>query len=137
MIQCQELWTIGNLHFEFQTYGIPFDRKQCAELVGVKVANDEALSKLSIGITFASMGFLEKAREGIETALEIDPAVFARVPEPAECWLFCAKAFAETDPDRAIKAFHNAQAIDPNISHRVEVTWILADLLRDRHGDLD
>ena len=137
MIQCQELWTIGNLHFEFKTYGIPFDRKECADLVGVKVVNDEALSKLSIGITFSGMGFLEKARDGIEKALEIDPAVFARMPEPAECWLFCAKAFAETDPDRAVKAFLNAQAIDPNISYRVEVTWQLADLLRDRRISLD
>lgn len=137
MIECQELWTVGNLHFEFKTYGIPFDRKQCADLVGVKVVNDEALSKLSNGITFAGMGFLEKAREGIEKALAIDPAVFARMPEPAECWLFCAKAFAETDSDRAIKAFLNAQAIDPNISHRVEVTWQLADLLRDRGLGLD
>jgi hypothetical protein len=137
MIQCQELWTIGNLHFEFKTYGIPFDRKECADLVGVKVVNDEALSNLSIGITFAGMGFLEKAREGIEKALDIDASVFARMPEPAECWLFCAKAFAETDPDRAIKAFLNAQAIDPNISYRVEVTWQLADLLRDRRLSLD
>ena len=78
------------------------------------------------------MGFLEKARQGIEKALELDSAVFARVPKPDECWLLCAKAFAETDPARALKAFENARSINPNIRNRVDVTWALSAVLNDR-----
>ncbi len=131
LVDCQELWTIVNLSYAFQSYGLPFDRKKCAQLAGVKFANDEALAELSTAVTFSDMGFLHKAREGIERALSIDPSVFARTPEPAECWLLCAKAFAETNPRRAIQAYNNAIAIDPNASSRVGVTWQLADLLQD------
>ncbi|CAK9087900.1 Uncharacterized protein SCF082_LOCUS45564, partial [Durusdinium trenchii] len=118
MLNAQELWSIGNLHWTFQSYGLPHDREECAQLLGVQVTKDEAFSELSIAVTYSDMGFLEKARQGIEKALELDPTVFARIPKPDECWLFCAKAFAETDPERAVKTYDNARSINPNIGDR-------------------
>jgi tetratricopeptide (TPR) repeat protein len=135
MLNTQELWSIGNLSFTFKSYGLPHDREKCAALVGVKVAKDDASAKLSIAVTYADMGFLEKAREGIEKALSLDPAVFGRIPAPDECWLFCAKAFAETDPERALQAFDNARLINPSVVNRIGVSWRLAELLENRRDE--
>ncbi len=129
LLSAQELWSIGNQHWTFQSYGLPHDRGVCARLLGVQVTTDEALSELSIAVTYAEMGFLEEARKGIDKAVELDPAVFARVPKPEECWLYCAKAYAETDPERAVKAYGNAVSIDRNIGNRIVVTWKLSELL--------
>jgi tetratricopeptide (TPR) repeat protein len=99
----------------------------------VKVTDDEALKSLRSGLAFAEIGFLDKGREGILKALELDPAVFERAPAPEECWLLCAKAFAESDPERAIAAYRRATSINPGVAHRVNPTWRLADLLKE-HG---
>jgi hypothetical protein len=131
MVNTEELWSIGNLYWTFQRYGLPQYRDRCAGLIGVKVANDPALTELRSALAFADIGFLEKARAGILKALEIDIAVFERTPAPDECWLLCAKAFAETDPDRAIAAFRRARSINPAAAYRVNPTWHLADLLKE------
>lgn len=129
MVDNSEMWNIGNLYWEFKSHGLPSDRNECAKLLGVRVAEDKALAELRSGVLFSRMGFLEKGREGIEKALELDPAVFARVAAPDECWLLCAKAFAETDPERALAAYRNAVSINPASANKVQVTWRLADLL--------
>src|SRR5262245_54133448 len=49
MVNTEELWQIGNLMWTFQTYGLPWDRGKCAELVGVQVTDDEALKALRSG----------------------------------------------------------------------------------------
>jgi hypothetical protein len=131
MVNSEELWSIGNLLWTFQAYGLPDDREKCAQLVGVRVADDEALKSLRWGLSFADLGFLDKGREGILKALDLDPAVFERAPTPDECWLLCAKAFAESDPERAITAYRRATAINPGVGHRVNPTWHLADLLKE------
>ena len=133
MVNTEELWSIGNLMWTFQAYGLPCDREKCAQLVGVRVADDEALKSLRSGLAFADIGFLDKGREGILKALDLDPAVFERAPGPDECWLLCAKAFAEADPERALAAFRRAISINPGMAHRVNPTWRLADLLKE-HG---
>jgi tetratricopeptide (TPR) repeat protein len=131
MVNTEELWSIGNLWGTFKAYGLPHDREKCAQLAGVKVADDEALKALRSGLAFADIGFLDKGREGILQALEIDPAVFERAPAPDECWLLCAKAFAESDPERSIAAFRRATMINPRIAHRVDPAWRLADLIKE------
>jgi hypothetical protein len=131
LVDTEELWSIGNLTWTFQAYGLPHDREKCARLIGVKVAKDEALEKLRSGLAFADIGFLEKGRDGILRALEIDPMVFDRVPGPDECWLLCAKAFAETEPERAREAFRHAYSINPAVADRVNPTWRLAELLKE------
>jgi hypothetical protein len=133
MVNTEELWSIGNLLWTFQAHGLPDERADCATLVGVRVADDEALKSLRSGLAYADIGFLDKGREGILKALELDPAVFERAPGPDECWLLCAKAFAESDPERALAAYRRATSINPRISHRVAPTWRLADLLKE-HG---
>jgi tetratricopeptide (TPR) repeat protein len=129
MVDNSELWNIGNLHWAFKAHGLPSDRKECARLLGVRVADDEALAELRSALMFSRMGFLEKGRAGIEKALALDPAVFERVAAPDECWLLCGKAFAETDPDRALAAYRHAITINPAIARQVEITWRLAALL--------
>jgi hypothetical protein len=130
MVNTEELWSIGNLMWTFKAYGLLHDREKCAQLVGVKVADDEALKELRSGLAFAHIGFLDKGREGILRALDIDPAVFERAPAPDESWLLCAKAFAESDPKRALQAYRNACSINPAVAGRVVPTWRLADLLQ-------
>jgi len=131
LVDCQELWTIGNLISDFQACGLPPDRQKCAELAGVRFAHDQALEALSTGALFSKMGFLDQAREHFERALDQDALVFERTPEPDECWLFYAKAYAETDPDRAKDAFWRAVAIQPQSAFRVDPTWALARLIGD------
>jgi len=133
MVNTDELWSIGNLTWTFQAYGLPSDREQCAGLVGVQVADDEALTALRSALAFADIGFLDKARAGILEALRRDPAVFSRSPGADECWLLCAKAFAETDPERALAAYRHATLITPGMRQRVNPTWRLSDLLKE-HG---
>jgi hypothetical protein len=132
-VNTEELWSIGNLMWTFQAYGLPCDREKCARLVGVKVADDEALKSLRWGLAFADIGFLDQGREGILKALELDPSVFERTPGPDESWLLCAKAFAETDAARALAAYRRATSLNPGMAHRVNPTWRLADLLKE-HG---
>jgi hypothetical protein len=132
MLNTQELWSVGNLYKTFKAYGLSRDREKCAALAGVKVATDEALRELSTGIVFAEIGSLEKAREWISRAVANDPTVFEHAPGPEECWLFCARAFAETDPERAIAAFGRATSINPGIARRVDPTWRLAELVQPR-----
>lgn len=129
IVDNSELWNIGNLFWVFDAHGLQKDRDECAKLLGVRVAEDEALAELRSGVMFADMGFLKKGREGIEKALALDPAVFERAAAPDECWLFCAKAFAETDPERAMASYRNAVAINPASAGKVQLTWKLADLL--------
>jgi hypothetical protein len=131
MLKTEELWSIGNLLWMFNSYGLPHDREKCAQLVGVRVADDEALKALLSGLAFADIGFLDKGREGILRALELDPAVFERAPAPDACWLLCAKAFAESDPERAITAYRRATVINRGVAHRVNPSWLLSDLLKD------
>ena len=133
MVNTEELWSIGNLMGAFEAYGLSSEREKCAQLLGVKVTEDAALKALRSGLGFADIDFLEKGREGILRALAIDPAVFARAPAPDECWLLCAKAFAETEPERALAAFRHACAINPGVAHRVDPAWHLAELLQE-HG---
>jgi tetratricopeptide (TPR) repeat protein len=135
MVNTDELWSIGNLTWTFPAYGLPHDRQKCAKLLGVKVAKDPALDELRWALAYADIDFLEKAREGILKALELDPFVFERTPAPDESWLLCAKAFAESDPQRAIEAFRRACAINPALAHRVNPTWSLADLLNEQGRD--
>lgn len=96
------------------------------------MGSDEALKALSTGVIFAEMNFLEKAREHILQALELDPIVLERAPAPDECWLYYAKAFAETDPERAIAAFQRSASLNPATAYRVDQAWRLADLLKER-----
>jgi hypothetical protein len=133
MVNTEELWSIGNLLWTFRAYGLPSDRAKCAQVVGVRVADDEALKSLRSGLAFADSGFVDMGREGIVKALDLDPAVFERAPAPDECWLLCAKAFADSDPKRAIAAYRRATAINPGMAHRVNPTWRLADVLKE-HG---
>ena len=49
-----------------------------------------------------------------------------------ECWLYCAKAYAESDAERALAAYHRATAIDPAKAHRVDPAWKLFQLLAER-----
>jgi HEAT repeat protein len=132
MVNTDELWSIGNLYGTFKAYGLPRDRDECAALIGARVADDEALAKLRGALAFADMGFLEKARDKILKALEADPIVFERATVPEECWLLCAKAFAETDPERAIAAYRRAISINPGMARRINPTWRLADLLEEQ-----
>lgn len=129
LVDCQEHWSIGNLSNVFRAHGLPHDRQKCAELAGVKFVDDKALAALSKGALFSKMGFHEKARKNIEEALRHDPLIFERTPSPDECWLYCAKAYAETDAERALDAFNRAVAINSAATHRVDPTWKLFRLL--------
>jgi hypothetical protein len=131
LVSTQELWLVEDLAWTFREFGLPTEREECAELAGARVVEDAALAELSVAVTFAEMGFFEDARRGIEKALALDPAVFARAPSPDECWLLCANAFAETDPVRAMHAFRTAQSINSAVIHRVGVNRKLAELLRE------
>jgi tetratricopeptide (TPR) repeat protein len=133
MVNTEELWSIANFLWTFQAYGLPHDRQQCAQLLGVRVADDEALKALRSGLAFADIGFLDKARQEILKALDLDPAVFERAPTPEECWLLCAKAFAESDPQRASTAYRRAVAINPGVASKVNPTWRLAELIQEFH----
>lgn len=135
LVDCQELWSIGNLHFTFRSYGLPHDRQKCAELAGVKYVDDKALTSLSTGVLLAKMGFVDRGRQHIDEALQHDPIVFERVPSPEECWLYCAKAFADTDSERALEAFRRAVAINPGMAHRVDPTWQLYHLIEQDRTD--
>jgi hypothetical protein len=75
---------------------------------------------------------LKNARDEILKALELDAAVFERAPAPDECWLLYAKAFADSDPQRAIAAFRRAISINPSMARGIDPTWPLADLLQER-----
>jgi hypothetical protein len=131
-LEHEDVWVVANLSSVFQAFGLKWDRKHCANLAGVKVAKDEAISELSSAVMFAQIGFDEKAREGIDKALKLDPAVFARVPAPDEYWLYTAKAFAESDPERALQAYVNARSTNSHIGRRVALSWVLAELLKKR-----
>lgn len=131
LVDCQELWSIANLSHDFRSHGLPHDRQMCAELAGVKFVDDKALSALSTGSLLSLMGFHQKARENIEEALRNDPLIFERTPSPDECWLYCAKAFAETNVERAKAAFDRAVAINPAVIQRVDPAWKLFRLLGD------
>ncbi|MEM7759934.1 MAG: hypothetical protein AAF298_17665, partial [Cyanobacteria bacterium P01_A01_bin.40] len=117
MLMTDELWSIGNLIGVFESYGLPdglSDKKErCAKLVGIELTPDNALTELRSGLVFAEMNFLPQARESILKAIEMDAAVFERVPTPAEGWLLYAKAFAECDPQQAVRAFRRAYLINP------------------------
>jgi hypothetical protein len=128
MLNIEELWPIANLEWILGAYGLPHDRDKCAELVGVKVPRDEALAALRSGLGFAEIDFPAEAREGILKALELDPGVFERVPAADESWLLCAKAFADSDPERSLAAFRRATAINPGIGRRVDAKWPLAPI---------
>ena len=131
MLITDELWSIGNLIYTFPAYGLPYDKKECAKLVGIEITEDKALTELRSALAFAEMDFLKQAREGIIKALEIDSTVFKRVPAPEECWLLYAKAFAEVDSKRSLYAFRRAFLIDAGIVNRISPTWALADLLKE------
>jgi HEAT repeat protein len=135
MVDAEEFWNIANLSWAFRAHGLPQDRRKCVELLGVRVAEDEALAELRSGLMFSGMGFLEKGRDGIAKALAIDPSVFERATAPDECWLLCAKAFAESDPERALAAYRHAISINQGIADKVQVTWRLADLLAERGAE--
>jgi tetratricopeptide (TPR) repeat protein len=132
MVNTEELWSIGNLTWTFKAYGLPHDRRKCARLSRVKVANDPALAELRSALALADVGFLDEARKGIRKALKLDPAVFERAAAPEECWLLCAKAFAESDPERAVEAYRRATSIKPGVARRIDPTWRLADLLKEK-----
>lgn len=122
-------WPIGNLEQDFRACGLSRNREACPRLVSVEVVDDEALDTLRRGLNFADIGAFAKARTRIQEAIEADPGVFERAPAPDESWLLCARAFAETDPARAVAAFRRAIAINPAVARRVKRTEPLADLL--------
>jgi hypothetical protein len=129
LVKNHEVWSIGNLMGTPERYGLPYDREKCARLLGIDFADDEALKVLRSGLAFANIDFLDKAHDLILKALELDPDVLERVPEPDQCLLLCAKAFAAPDPEAAIEAFRAAQIVNPGVAARVDPTWRLADLL--------
>ena len=55
-----------------------------AQLLGVKVAEDEALKSLRSGLAFSDIGFLDKGREGLEKAHEISYMVLMMTPSRME-----------------------------------------------------
>jgi hypothetical protein len=132
LVKNHELWSIGNLMGTPETYGLPYDREKCARLLGIEVTDDKALKTLRSGLAFANIDFLEKAHGLILEALEMDPDVLERVPEPDECLLLCAKAFAEPDPDAALEAYRAACVANPGVPARVNPSWRLADLLAEK-----
>ena len=115
LVDCQEIWSIGGLFGLLRSYGLPPDRNTCAQFAGVKFVHDKAHEALSTGVAYSKMGFHGKAREFIERALQQDPFVFECAPAPEECWLYRAKAYAETDAKHALQAFARALAINPEI----------------------
>jgi len=132
LVDCQEHWPIVNLSSDFECRGLPHDRQKCADLAGVKVIHNTALAALSTGALFSKIGFHEKAREHFEEALKLDPTIFELSPAPEECWLYCAKAYAESDVKLALEAFRRATTINPTMFHRVDPTWTLFQLLADK-----
>lgn len=132
MVQTAELWCIADLRWTFKSFGLPPDRKKCAQMVGIDVIEDEALKLLRSGLMLAKINFLEKGRAGILEALTHDSNVFERIPDKDESWLLYAKAFAESDPDRALNAYQHALTINPSIARKVDPTWHLADLLQQK-----
>lgn len=135
MIDTEEFWSIGNLSWTFETYGLPKDRSQCAELIGARVADDPALEALRGGLAFSEMGFLEEARRRIRKALELDPTAVERSPAPEEASFLYAKAFAETEPKKAFAAYRRAIHINPSIAHKIDPRWRLAELVEEREGE--
>ncbi len=129
MVDTDDLWSIGNNSSTMRAYGLPWDRKGCAQLAGVKVVDDPALAHLRSGLTFSEMGFLDRARDEIDQALALDRAVLGSTPAPDEAWLLYAKAFAPTDPARALKAYSHALALNRNIANRLGPTWALTELV--------
>lgn len=129
MVDTDDLWSIGNNMSTLRTYGLPWDRKACAQLAGVKVVDDPALARLRAGLTFSEMGFLDKAREEIEAALSLDPAVLGHTPAPDEAYLLVAKALAPTDPTRALAAYRQACALNPHTPSHLGPTWTLTELV--------
>ncbi|WP_425395318.1 HEAT repeat domain-containing protein [Aeoliella sp.] len=131
LVNCEELWSIGNVKRNLEMHGLPRDRRECAELVDMEITEDRALETLRRALTYAHLGgvFLAKARKGILEAIELDATAIDRAPGPDECWLLCAKAFAETDSERALDSYQRAVAINPMLAQRVDPTWHLADLL--------
>jgi len=119
MVNTQELWSVGGVRRSLEACGLPNDRVECAQLVGVSVSHDEALDWLHQGLSKAGIGNLAKARERIQKALELDPAVFERAPGADESWLLCARAFAESDPERALAAYRRAISINAAMAQRV------------------
>jgi hypothetical protein len=132
LVKNHEVWSIGNLMGTPERYGLPYDREKCARLAGVEVVDDEPLKALRSGLAFANIDFLDKAHDLILKALEMDPDVLERVPEPDQCLLLCAKAFAERDPEAALEAFRAACTANPGVAARVDPTWRLADLLAEK-----
>ena len=136
MLMTDELWSIGNLIGVFSYYGLPDglspDKKEkCAQLVGIKLTQDNALTELRSGLSFAEMNFLPQARESILKALAMDSTVFDRVVTPELAWLLYAKAFAPSDSKRALAAYRRAYLINRAIADRVESGWHLANLLKE------
>lgn len=136
MLMTDELWSIGNLINVFSYYGLPdglpADKKEkCAQLVGIELTPDNALTELRSGLSFAEMNFLPQARESIFKALTMDSNVFDRVVTPALAWLLYAKAFAPSDSKRALAGYRRAYLINPAIGDRVESSWHLANLLKE------
>jgi hypothetical protein len=132
LVENHEVWSIGNLMGTPETYGLPYNREKCARLLGIEVDDDKALATLRSGLAFANIDFLEKAHGLILDAFEMDPDVLERVPEPDECLLLCAKAFAEPDPEAALEAYRAACVANPGVAARVDPTWRLADLLAQK-----
>ena len=132
MVDTEELWSIGNLYWTFEHMGSLRDREQCAKLIGVKVANDKALAEAAQCLGICRYRFSrESAGRHPQAASKSTSAVFERTVAPDESWLLFAKAFAETDPERAMEAFRCACSMNPAMAYRVNPSWRLADLLKE------
>jgi hypothetical protein len=132
MAHTPKVWMLGDMYWRSREYGLEWNREKCAKLARVKIAPDEPLEALKMGLAHADIGCRGLGREQIFEALELDPNVFERATVPYLSWLLCAEAFADTDPERAIDAYRRAISINPAIARRVRSTWPLAALLKER-----
>ncbi len=132
MVNTTEMWSIGDVHRWLKAYGLPRDRKACAQLVGVTVMPDEAMDSLHSGLSLADINHLAKSRERILKALELDPTVFERAVCRMSAGCFAPKLSPKPIQRRAIIAYRRATSINPAVANRITPTWRLADLLKEK-----
>lgn len=87
------LWTLGNLWEDFRDAGVPHDRAQVADLLGIEVPDDRALQDVEGGLTFARMGFAEQAVDHFDRAFDTD--AFDAHPDGVEARIRYAEVLSE------------------------------------------
>jgi hypothetical protein len=96
LVSTSDMWSIANVTSLLSQHGLPWDRRQAAELAGADFRRGDLADQVGNACILSEMGFACDALERFEAALAQSGGALDAASDPARAWMRYASTLART-----------------------------------------